>query len=418
MSPFSRGRCLRARRLLPKLGLLLTLAVVPSQGAAQEGAGWMTRHDLNRDGAIQREEAPPAVARAFDRLDRDSDGALSVRELLAGREALRSRTESSSPSSSTGSGSPAGVEAADAAIRDLIATEQLGGAGIVVRRIDTDEDVFRSFYGEVDPDTRLPIASATKWFTGVTVAAALERFGGSLDAPVSQCMPDLGQGKGAFTVRQALSHVSGLPSLGPGAERAHPDLAASARAQLAAPPAGAPGEVFIYSGSAMQVASHCAEVVSGQPFRTLFDSIVVRPLGLTGTGFAPEGAPITGGGLWSTTTDLERFTAMIANRGRHGASRILSETAFDDFRRRVSPGGARIVEMPDSARTFSGMATGMWCERVASDGLCSVVSSIGAFGTYAWVDFEAGLYGVFFVRSRLPVVWPTWVAVRGSLGSR
>jgi hypothetical protein len=33
-----------------------------------------------------------------------------------------------------------------------------------------------------------------------------------------------------------------------------------------------------------------------------------------------------------------------------------------------------------------------------------MVSSPGAFGTYPWIDRDSGLYGVFFLKSRLPLV--------------
>jgi hypothetical protein len=40
------------------------------------------------------------------------------------------------------------------------------------------------------------------------------------------------------------------------------------------------------------------------------------------------------------------------------------------------------------------------------------VSSPGAFGTYPWVDRDSGLYGIFFVKSRLPLVVEDEMAAR------
>ena len=390
-----------------------------AQNASGGDGSWMRRHDANRDGLIQRSEAPAAVARAFDALDTDGDGALSVRELLRGRAAAEARQSSGTPAPpaapSTRPETPA--DPIDDAMQSLIATKGLAGAAVIVRRVGSNDDVERRYYGNFSTDTRVQIASATKWFTGVAVAASAQQAGRSLDMPVGDCLPGLASDRAAITVRQTLSHVSGLPSLGPAAERAHPDLEASVASLFRLPAVGAPGEVFVYSGTAMQVAARCAEILAGKDFRALFAAAITGPLGLTQTGFAAEGAPVTGGGLWSTPHDLERFTAMIAGRGAVGDVRVLSPEAFDDISRLVSPANARIVEIPDVARGFEGMATGMWCERAVPSGACAVVSSAGAFGTYAWVDYEAGLYGVFVVQSRLPDVWPTWVAVRAALGS-
>lgn len=391
-----------------------------AQNASGGDGSWMRRHDANRDGLIQRSEAPAAVARAFDALDADGDGVLSVRELLRGRAAAEARQSGGTPAppAAPSTRPETLADPVDDAMQSLIASRGLAGAAVIVRRVGSDDDVERRYYGTYNAESRVPIASATKWFTGVAVAATAEQAGRSLDMPVGNCIPGLAPDRAAITVRQTLSHVSGLPSLGPAAERAHADLEASVASLMRLPAVGAPGEVFVYSGTAMQVAARCAEILAGKDFRTLFAGTITGPLGLTRTSFAAEGAPVTGGGLWSTPHDLEQFTAMIAGRGAVGDVRVLSPEAFDDISRLVSPAHARIVEIPDAARGFEGMATGMWCERALPSGACAVVSSAGAFGTYAWVDYEAGLYGVFVVQSRLPDVWPTWVAIRAALGSR
>ena len=49
-------------------------------------------------------------------------------------------------------------------------------------------------------------------------------------------------------------------------------------------------------------------------------------------------------------------------------------------------------------------ALGNWCEAWTDDSECTMVSSPGAFGTYPWVDYKSGLYGIFFMNGRLPHV--------------
>jgi hypothetical protein len=43
------------------------------------------------------------------------------------------------------------------------------------------------------------------------------------------------------------------------------------------------------------------------------------------------------------------------------------------------------------------------------------VSSPGAFGTYPWIDRTTGVYGIFFVRGRLPKLVKHFVAARSAI---
>ena len=49
-------------------------------------------------------------------------------------------------------------------------------------------------------------------------------------------------------------------------------------------------------------------------------------------------------------------------------------------------------------------ALGNWCEGVGADGRCTMASSPGMLGTYPWIDRSSGLYGLFFLNRRLPLV--------------
>jgi len=56
----------------------------------------------------------------------------------------------------------------------------------------------------------------------------------------------------------------------------------------------------------------------------------------------------------------------------------------------------------------------MWCERVRPDGRCVSVAAIGAYGSYTWVDYDHGLYGVMFVKDDPVKILRAWRAVRAA----
>lgn len=387
---------------------------------------WRAR-DRNSDGFISPDEAGQGLQKAFSKFDRDGNGRLDSEELRAiGAAKRRSEGRESSinnvPAQTTGEVPPdtAGQPgpAISALLERMTADEKLDGAAVIVARKTSDgrwTDVVRTYTGSYGPDTQVAIASTTKWFTAVTVATVVDAGKIAWDEPITQCIAKVPADKSAITLRQTLSHVSGLPALPPTVEAGFADLAASTANVLRQPLVGAPGTTMRYSGTAFQVAARCAEVGSGRDFRALFAERITTPLKLTKTEFGGSGrAPATGGGLGSSPADLETFTKMIAGRGEVNGVRILSEPVMRDMTR-LATRGIDASQLPNFASGFAGMGTGIWCERANSEGDCTAVSSIGAFGTYAWVDYERNEYGVFFVKMPLRKAMPYVKRIREAL---
>jgi len=65
----------------------------------------------------------------------------------------------------------------------------------------------------------------------------------------------------------------------------------------------------------------------------------------------------------------------------------------------VPPGGERAGANADLQ-----YKSGNWCETADAKDGCIVAASPGALGTYPWIDRKNGLYGIFFMRTRLPLV--------------
>jgi CubicO group peptidase (beta-lactamase class C family) len=298
----------------------------------------------------------------------------------------------------------------------LVGDASLPGAGFVV--LDEHGSLYQRFAGAISAGSPIPLASATKWLTTVTMLALVEEGFFSLDTNLAECIPETPETHRAITIRQLLSHTSGIdPQL---ALRLPPSMPMREMAQalLAAPLIARPGEVFAYGGSSMQVAAHAAERRAGAEWSTLFETRLAARLGLTSINWlhpvapaAGGGTPMVAGGLVLSPNDLEIFLAFILNRGVHAGRRLLSARAIGEIER-LQTGAVREFRRVDVAAPEWRYGLGVWCERIEGDEVCSLVSSPGAFGAVPWVDRTRGRAGFFITQARLPRV------MRGALELR
>lgn len=116
-------------------------------------------------------------------------------------------------------------------------------------------------------DTRFPLNSATKAFTGVAAAQLAQRGQLDLDAPASRYLDDLPPAWKDVRVRQLLAHTSGLPDildanglLGGGSE------AQAWAAVTARPVEAAPGQRFAYNQTNYVLLARIIAQLSGMPY--------------------------------------------------------------------------------------------------------------------------------------------------------
>jgi CubicO group peptidase (beta-lactamase class C family) len=135
----------------------------------------------------------------------------------------------------------------------------------------------------VTNQSAFPLGSLTKPFTA-TVAMMLVADGDlELDAPIATYLRELGSattGTGRATLRQLLSHTSGLianvEETAAGMAR-HRWVASCARTAVAHPP----NTVFSYSNVGYLLVGHLIEVITGMSWRQAVESILLRPLGIS-----------------------------------------------------------------------------------------------------------------------------------------
>lgn len=184
-------------------------------------------------------------------------------------------------------------------------------------------------FGPVHKDTSRPVAADAQWhigsitksFTAALVMRFVDRKILSLDEPIEAYLPaDKGNMHAhwrVLTLRQLLSHTSGLPANAPIADFSkrsseslhslrHSVLAPLWRSQLPNP-----SDAYLYSNLGYVLAGFIVEEVSGRSWEELVLEELAVPLGLKSLGF---GAPAEDGAPWGHR-DLFLFKRKISPKG-------------------------------------------------------------------------------------------------------
>lgn len=207
-------------------------------------------------------------------------------------------------------------------------------------------------------DTQYRIGSITKTLTAVLVLQCRDDGLLSLEDPIGAHVPETGYA--SATVRSLLAHVSGMQSepVGPWWERS-PGIAVE---ELIAANDGSgavcgPGERYHYSNLGFGLLGELVARLRGESWRSLVESRITGPLGMTRTSYAAEepyaeglsvhhlagtltpepahdtGAMAPAGQLWSTIEDLASFAAFVML----GNPDVLSDASRAEMRRPVAP---------------------------------------------------------------------------------
>lgn len=295
-------------------------------------------------------------------------------------------------------------------MQQFVQTHGLEGASLHVNK---DGIVaYTQTFGNYDTSTRIPIASASKWVSGLTIARLVDRGAMAWNDRVGDYFPQVSADKAEITLEQLMSHTSGLP---------HDDdsclsslqytLAGCAEQILEQPLIGAPGTVFAYGGNSMQVAGRMAEIATSEAWDDLFIDEVVMPLNLTATdwaffstapGYVRRANPRIAGGARSTLGDYATLVGMVLARGVSGGRRFLSTDTIDAMARDRTAGTSDLARPPTAPSSY-GYGIGQWIEKVHDTRYLSgapIVSSPGAFGFHPWVDPMSGIAGVLMVQDQ------------------
>lgn len=148
-----------------------------------------------------------------------------------------------------------------------------------------------------EPAVLYAIASITKTFTGTAVMQLRDAGRLDLDDPAVAWLPELRQAASVFgpvdrvTIRQMLSHESGLPAEPPGTDWAVPAYQGDPARTLAQASAIAvtlpPNAQHKYSDLAYQLLGEVVTRASGTPYPQYLREAILEPLGMAATAFPP-----------------------------------------------------------------------------------------------------------------------------------
>ncbi|HEY0158351.1 MAG TPA: serine hydrolase domain-containing protein [Thermoanaerobaculia bacterium] len=194
------------------------------------------------------------------------------------------------------------------------------------------------------PRSVMMVGSVTKQFTAAGILRLAERGALTLDDRIDSYVPEFDSRGATITLRQLLSHTSGLPrdwypqtssGLAPPEAVTREQTITSLNAQAFNSP---PGTKWFYSNAGYMLLGYAIETITGKSFGNFIHSEFALPLGLIDTGVCgtnnlplpqgysllTKGAPkpmtpphtsvlLSAGMLCSTASDLARWSYLLAS---------------------------------------------------------------------------------------------------------
>lgn len=335
----------------------------------------------------------------------------------------------------------------DSLIEDAIKSNTIPGAVLWVGQ--ADRTLYSKAYGNrslvpaktpMKMDTIFDAASLTKVLATTTAVMQLWEKGKiRLGDRVTEYLPKFQGGKSDITVRDLLTHYSGL----------RPDVDLVPRWEgeqtginlaLNDKPATTPGRRFVYSDINFILLAEIVRAVSGERIDEYAKENIFEPLGMNDTGYLPpaskrrriapteiiNGTPLLGvvhdpttrymggvaghAGVFTTASDLARFARMILNHGTLDGHRILSEGAVSKMSVPASP-----ASRPD----LRGLGWDIDSRFSSNRGELFPVGSFGHTGftgTSLWIDPHSRTFVILLTNS-VHIPGKSVVSLRAKVGT-
>jgi uncharacterized protein YbbC (DUF1343 family) len=333
----------------------------------------------------------------------------------------------------------------DAAINQAIREDKIPGAVVLVGH--NGQVVYRKAYGfrELLPvkepmtaDTIFDIASLTKIVATTSGMMKLFEEGRvRIDDPVTAYLPEFQGGVSPITVRDLMTHFSGLrPDLD--IDPAWIGYDSGIRKALADKPAGPPETKFVYSDINFILAGEIVRRLSGLSENEYLKKILFDPLGMSETGYLPspalksriaptemqkDGTILRGvvhdptarymggvaghAGVFSTADDLGKFCRMILD----GGDGLFNPATIEIF---TTP------HTPPNQPILRGLG---WDIQSPYSGVRGALFPVGSFGhtgftgTSIWIDPASRTYVVLLTNSVHPHARKSITPLRGQIAT-
>lgn len=341
--------------------------------------------------------------------------------------------------------SPTAFTDVDAIVQDAVEQGKMPGAVVVVGH--NGKVVYRKAFGSrsIEPtreamtvDTIFDLASLTKCIATTTAVMQLIQSGKvKLNDPVSAYLPWFGEnGKGQITVRELLTHYSGLaPDLDLTKPWQGHDTAL--KMVMDSKPVNTPGARFVYSDINFETLGFIVEKVSGESLNDYAQKRIFAPLGMSRTRFLPpeewlpriapteydeSGRMLRGtvhdptarrmggvaghAGLFSTADDMAKFAQELLS----GHS-LLSRSAIEKM---------STPQQPATASSLRGLGWDIDSPFASNRGELLPVGSFGHTGftgTSLWIDPVTNTYVILLTNAVHPIGEGSVISLRTRLAS-
>lgn len=188
---------------------------------------------------------------------------------------------------------PAAADPIDDYVKGEMATRKIPGAAVAVIR--NGRVIKRTAYGlasvehnvPVKTDTVFVLASTSKLFAASAIMTLVQDGKLTLDQSVREILPELPAAWAPVTVRQCLSHTTGLPELDTDELNITPSVgdAPALIKAVADRPVQPAGSRVAYGGTSYALIGMVIERLSGKPFGDYVHDRVLLPAGLGGARF-------------------------------------------------------------------------------------------------------------------------------------
>jgi uncharacterized protein YbbC (DUF1343 family)/CubicO group peptidase (beta-lactamase class C family) len=343
-----------------------------------------------------------------------------------------------------------GGAALDDAISQAIRENRIPGAVLLVGH--DGQAVYRKAYGNrallpspepMTADTIFDCASLTKVVATTSgLMKLLEEGKVRLNDRVTQYLPEFQEGKSDITVRNLMTHFSGLrPDLD--LEPGWSGYETGIHRALTDKPAGPPGVRFVYSDINFILLGEMVRRLSGTTLPEFAGKAVFQLLGMRDTMFQPSdslrpriapteilekghlilrgvvhdptarnmGGVAGHAGLFSTADDLGRFCQMMLDKGAWQGQRIFSPLTVEKFTTPQSPPDQPILRGLgwDIDSPYSGERGDLF--PIGSFG------HTGFTGTSLWLDPRSNTYVILLTNAVHPHLRPAITSLRGRIAT-
>jgi uncharacterized protein YbbC (DUF1343 family)/CubicO group peptidase (beta-lactamase class C family) len=338
----------------------------------------------------------------------------------------------------------------DDAVNQAVEQGKLPGAVLIVGH--DGRIVHRKAYGKralipspeaMTVDTVFDIASLTKVVaTTSSLMRLFEQGKFRLNDKITDYIPEFQGGKSDITIRNLMTHFSGLA---PDVPLTQPWTGYQTGVRLACTtkPEGPPGVRYVYSDINFILLGELVHRLSGQMVSDYARQNIFLPLGMKDTTFqppaslvphiapteriTPNGPPLRGvvhdptarnmggvaghAGVFSTAGDLARFAQMMLNRGELDGVRVFSPLTIEKFTEPQSP--------PDQP-ILRGLGWDIDSPHSGNRGELFPIGSFGHTGftgTSLWIDPYTKTYVVLLANSVHPAVRPALTPLRAKVAT-